>query len=191
MKGFIIFNNRDGSLIYNRYLTNNGILSKDGYKNLCFDQTDPSKIASQFFNLMQMGRVMEEEYKEEFPDDNDPSTRMAFHTGFQSYKSESVDYLLEHHDTYPFTLVLFYDDKDLDEKVMRYLTIRLLDIYIIKKAQILKDNGNIQKDTKSTEDYETAFALILENVSKLFEFHSKTCAGLLGICKVGIHRILF
>ena len=58
---------------------------------------------------------MEEEYKEEFPDDSDPSTAMAFYTGFQSYKSDSVEYLLEHHDKYPLTLVLFYDGRDLEE----------------------------------------------------------------------------
>ena len=36
MKGFVIFNNLDGTLAYSRYFTP-GILSKDGYKNLCFD----------------------------------------------------------------------------------------------------------------------------------------------------------
>ena len=136
---------------------------------------------------MEMNRIMEEEYKEEFPDDKDPSTLLAFRTGFQSYKSDSVDYLLEHHDTYPLTLVLFYDDKDLDESVMRYLTIRLLDIYIIKKLDILKSNGNLQKDTESTTEYETAFALILENVGNLFEFHIYIDIGFLGICKASIH----
>ena len=55
MKGFIILDNSDGSLIYSRYLNNMGILSKEpGYKNLCFDQTDPVKIASQFFSLIKM-----------------------------------------------------------------------------------------------------------------------------------------
>ena len=82
MKGFIILNNKEGSLIYSRYLNPQGILSKDGYKNLCFDQTEPQKIATQLFNLMEMGRLMEEEYKEEFPDDNDPCTHLAFFTGF-------------------------------------------------------------------------------------------------------------
>ena len=47
MKGFIIFNNRDSSLIYSRYMNDKGMLSKEpGYKNLCFDQTEPEKIAA-------------------------------------------------------------------------------------------------------------------------------------------------
>ena len=172
MKGFIILNNKDGSLIYSRYLNPQGILSKDGYKNLCFDQTEPQKIATQFFNLMEMGRLMEEEYKEEFPDDNDPCTHLAFYTGFQSYKSDSVDYLLEHNGELPLTLALFYDSRDMDEQVMRYLAIRLLDIYIVKKADVLENNGNPQKDKESTEEYEAAFPIILENVSKLFEIQA-------------------
>ena len=48
--------------------------------------------------LIEMSRVMEEEYKEEFPEDKDPNTKMAFQIGLQSYSSDSVDYLLEHHD---------------------------------------------------------------------------------------------
>ena len=41
---------------------------------------------------------MEEEYREEFPNDEDPNTEMAFHKGIQSYKSDSIAYLLEHDD---------------------------------------------------------------------------------------------
>ena len=47
MKGFIILNNKNGNLVYNRYFNERGILSKEtGYKNLCFDQQDPLKIAN-------------------------------------------------------------------------------------------------------------------------------------------------
>ena len=164
MKGFVIFNNLDGTLAYSRYFTP-GILSKDGYKNLCFDQQEPAKIASQFFNIMQMGRIMEEEYHEEFPDDNDPCTRLAFLKSLQSYKSESVDYIVEHHDHFPLTIVLFYDERDLEEKITRFLTVRLLDIFCWKKAQLLHANENLKNDQASNDEFENAFALILENVS--------------------------
>ena len=143
MKGFIIFNNKDGNLIYSRYMNNKNILSKEyGYRNLCFDDQDPEKIAAQFFMLIEMGRVVQEEYEEEFPDDNDPNTKMAWKTGLQSYSSNSVDYMLEHHDEYPLTLVLFYDCKDLDEKIMRYMIITLLHIYVVKKEAFLRNGDN-------------------------------------------------
>ena len=46
MKGFIIFNKKDGSLIYSKYFNNKGELSKElGFTNLVFDGQDPTKIA--------------------------------------------------------------------------------------------------------------------------------------------------
>ena len=83
-----------------------------------------------------------------------------------------MDYLLEHNGELPLTLALFYDSRDMDEQVMRYLAIRLLDIYIVKKADILENNGNLQKDKESTEEYEAAFPIILENVSKQYEIQA-------------------
>ena len=40
---------------------------------------------------------------------------------------------MEHHDSFPLTIVLFYDERDLPDKISRYLTSRLLDIYVWKK----------------------------------------------------------
>lgn len=64
-----------------------------------------------------MTELMAEEYKEEYPDllEKDPNTRVAFQSGFTGYKSDSVDYLLEHNDTLPLTLVLFYDVGEFEE----------------------------------------------------------------------------
>ena len=84
-----------------------------------------------------MSEILVEEYKQEFPDDTDPNTRSAFQSGFRSFKSDSLDYLLEHHEAYPLTLVLFYDSRDYDEGIMRYLTIRLLEKYVTKKDKLL------------------------------------------------------
>ena len=36
-------------------------------------------------------------------------------------KSASIDYMLESHEVYPLTLVLFYDSADLDDNLARYL----------------------------------------------------------------------
>jgi len=45
-----------------------------------------------------MTEIMYDEYKEEYPEalKNDPNTRFAFEQGFTSYKSDALDYLLEH-----------------------------------------------------------------------------------------------
>ena len=60
-----------------------------------------------------MSEMMVEEFKTQNPSqvENDVNTIQALKAGFKSYKSESLDYFLEHHDKYPLTLVLFYDSE--------------------------------------------------------------------------------
>lgn len=72
-----------------------------------------------------MTDIMFEEYKEDYPDalEKDPNTVHAFKQGFTSYKSDSLDYILEHHSDLPLTLVLFYNSDHFDESVMRILAI--------------------------------------------------------------------
>ena len=58
-----------GTLLYNKYFTPDGKLSKDdNYDNLVFDKVDPAKVAAQFFALMKMAALMHEEYKDEYPE---------------------------------------------------------------------------------------------------------------------------
>ena len=115
--------------------------------------------------LIEMAKVVQEEYEEEFPDDKDPNTKMAWKTGLQSYSSNSVDYLLEHHDEYPLTLVLFYDSNILDEKIMRYMIITLLHLYVVKKEVFLRSGYDPSSDEASTVAFDLAFPIVLENVS--------------------------
>ena len=123
VKGFIIFNNANGNLCYHRYFNDKGTLSKEaGFRNITFDQADPHKIAAIFFSMSQIANVIVEEYKEEYPEDDDPNTNLAFQQGFQGMKSDSIDYILETHDQYPLTLALFYDSGDLHDEITRYLT---------------------------------------------------------------------
>ena len=77
---------------------------------------------------------MVEEFKSEFPEqyENDVNTKTALKSGFRAYKSESLDYFLEHHDTYPLTIVLFYDCEIFDEKIMKNLTLKILDVFVYK-----------------------------------------------------------
>ena len=52
IKGFIIFNNANGSLCYNKYFNDKGTLSKEvSFKNITFDQQDPHKIAAIFYSM--------------------------------------------------------------------------------------------------------------------------------------------
>lgn len=43
---------------------------------------------------------MVEEFKTEYPEqwESDVNTKMGLKSGFRSYKSENLDYFLEHHD---------------------------------------------------------------------------------------------
>jgi len=86
-------------------------------------------------------------------------------------KSDSVDYMLESHDEHPLTVAFFYDSKDLDDSICRYLCNRILDIYVLKKEKILAQGGNLQglaSNKSSTVAFESALPFILENV--LIEF---------------------
>ena len=91
-----------------------------------------------------MAEVCVDEYENDYPGqiESDVNARNAFKQGFRSFKSDSVDYLLEHHDDYPLTLVLFYDSGSQDEAITGILAGKLLDIFIIKHEKKLKKNAN-------------------------------------------------
>lgn len=74
-------------------------------------------IAKQFYQLLRMTEIMADEYKEEYPEEfeTDQNTKMAFLESFTSYKSDSVDYILEHDREWSGTLVLFYDEGQYEE----------------------------------------------------------------------------
>ncbi len=64
-------------------------------------------------------------------------------------------------------MALFYDSADMDDELCRYMCNRILDIYVIKKEKILS-SGNLQglaSNKPSTQAFESALPLILENVS--------------------------
>ena len=56
------------------------MLSKEaGFKNITFDGADPHKIAQIFCSMRQIANVIEQEYREEYPEDaDDPNSNMAF-----------------------------------------------------------------------------------------------------------------
>lgn len=100
-----------------------------------------------------MADMMVEEFKAEHPDqyENDVNTKSALNTGFKSYKSDSVDYFLEHHETFPLTLVLFYDSGMFDEGIMRGLTQKLLDVFVYKYEKKL-EKGNFNFKANNSDD---------------------------------------
>ena len=123
------------------------------------------------YSMRSLATMMADEYKEEYPDESDPSTNLAFMQGYQGMKSDSIDYYLHSDQTYPLTIALFYDSRDLDDEIIAYLATRLLDIYILKKEKILKKGGNLQalfRNTATTQAYEASLPLIFENVSLVF-----------------------
>ena len=111
---------------------------------------------------------MIEEYKDEYPEEieKDTNTKLAFMQNFQSYNSDSIDYLLEHHSEYPITMVLFYDSRDYDEPIMRVLAVRLFDIFCDKNEKKFKKE-EFKVGRRALSGFESALPLILENVSNL------------------------
>mmetsp|Transcript_40794 Transcript_40794/g.39388 ORF Transcript_40794/g.39388 Transcript_40794/m.39388 type:complete len:87 (+) Transcript_40794:156-416(+) len=81
-----------------------------------------------------MADMMVEEFKLEFEDQfqNDVNTKMSLSAGFKSFKSESVDYFLDHHEQFPLTIVLFYDSDLFNDSVMRNMTSKILDVFVYK-----------------------------------------------------------
>jgi hypothetical protein len=73
---------------------------------------------------------MAEEYKEEYPDDVDPFTKLAFDEGFTGMKSDSCDYCLHHHEEFPLSIVVFYDTREMEEAITRYFAERTMDIFV-------------------------------------------------------------
>ena len=66
-------------------------------------------------------------------------------SGFKAYKSESIDYFLDHHEQFPLTIVLFYDSEQLNENAMRIMTGKILDIFVYKyEKKFQKGNFNIR-----------------------------------------------
>jgi len=89
---------------------------------------------------------------------------MNLKSGFRAYKSESVDYFLEHHDQFPLTVVLFYDSELLHENVMRSLTLKILDVFVYKyEKKFLKGNFNIRGTGQQGHSFEQALSLIYED----------------------------
>ena len=142
-------------------------LSKDdNYDNLVFDKQDPAKIASQFFALIKMTELMYEEYRDEYPEalERDLNAKTAFDQGFTSFKSDSVDYLLEHNKEFSCSLVLFYSQCETQEQIMRILAFKLIEVFCIKNEKKLREQvPNLGVAAQQTMD--NAIPIILEDVS--------------------------
>jgi hypothetical protein len=156
-------------LLYSKIFHPEQKLSKDdNYDNLVFDKQDPAKIASQFFALIKMTDLMYEEYRDEYPEalERDSNAKTAFDLGFTSYKSDSVDYLLEHNKELSCSLVLFYSQAETQEQIMRILAFKLMEVFCIKNEKKLKDQvQSLSISDKQTMD--NAIPIILEDVSDL------------------------
>lgn len=115
-----------------------------------------------------MTDLMYEEYRDEYPEalERDSNAKTAFDLGFTSYKSDSVDYLLEHNKELSCSLVLFYSQAETQEQIMRILAFKLMEVFCIKNEKKLKDQvQSLSISDKQTMD--NAIPIILEDVSDL------------------------
>ena len=125
-------------------------------------------MAIKFHALMQITKLMAEEYKEMYPEryQYDPNTKIAFRDGFTEMKSDSTDYILEHCAHYPLTLVLFYDSDIYLDTIMKGLAINILDVFLHKKESFFAQ-GIYQDLTPKHQNYEQ---IILEEHERNFDF---------------------
>jgi hypothetical protein len=123
-----------------------------------------------------MTELMIEEYKNEHADpsviENDVNVRMSLKSGFRAFKSESMDYFLEHHETFPLTIVFFYDSDQMQDSIMRSLTVKILDVFVYKfekKFQkgnftVARGGGTGAQSGGINQSFEQALTVIYEDV---------------------------
>jgi hypothetical protein len=148
MKGFIIFNNASGALVFSRLYEEKLTKVPDHQSATLDNSADPLALAAHFFALIKMTELMVEEYKAEVGGDAaldlDVNTRMCVKSGFRGMRSENLDYCLEHHDAYPLTAVLFYDGDLVAEQIMKSLASKILEVFVYKyEKKLQKGNYNI------------------------------------------------
>jgi len=57
---------------------------------------------------------------------------MALKNGLESFKSDSLDFILQHQALYPLTIVLFYDSTIYLEAIIESLASKILDVFLFK-----------------------------------------------------------
>jgi hypothetical protein len=92
---------------------------------------------------------------------------MNLKMGFKAYKSESIDYFLEHHDVFPLTLVLFYDADLMNEGIMRSLSMKIMEVFVYKyEKKFNKGNFNVRgggSGNPSGSTFDSALSLVYED----------------------------
>lgn len=105
--------------------------------NTYFDGQDPQDIVNKFHTIMKITAVMAEEFKEMYPRSVDSEVKSAFKSGLEGFKSDGVDFILEHSCEYPTTIVVFYDEHLCKESIMVSLAQKLMDVFIYKHKREL------------------------------------------------------
>lgn len=102
--------------------------------NDTIDNQSPQDLANHFFTIMQIAKMMGDEYREMYPKDfyNDASTKLAFRDGLTQMSSDSSDNIMEHCAQFPITLILFYDSDIYLPSIMKSLAIKILEVFIFK-----------------------------------------------------------
>jgi hypothetical protein len=84
--------------------------------------------------------MMGDEFKEMYPHHaDDPEVKMALKNGLEGFKSDALDFIIDHSTDFPLAIVLFYDSRIFIESIMQSLSTKLLDVFIYKyKAHLEK-----------------------------------------------------
>ena len=117
-----------------------------------------------------MTEIMVEEFKTEYGEqlESDVNAKQSLKSGFRAYRSENMDYFLEHHDQFPLTIVLFYDAERFKDSVMRSLTVKILDVFVYKyEKKFTKGNFNVRGYTGGS-NMEGSINLRLSRLSVLY-----------------------
>lgn len=92
------------------------------YFNTQFDGQDPQDLALKFLTIINITNLIGDEFKEMYPNQAaSTEVKLALKNGLEGFKSEGIDFILEHSIDFPITCVVFYDSKIYIEQVMQNL----------------------------------------------------------------------
>jgi hypothetical protein len=103
-------------------------------------------------------------YPHQFEQDAD--LKLAFHHGLEGFKSDSLDFVMEHAAHFPLTLVLFYDSQIYLTKIMESLATKILDIFLFKYED--QFTNDVYKDFTPTNP--NSYQIYVEDKYQKFDF---------------------
>ena len=127
------------------------------FENNSIDGQDPQDLALKYHAIMRITNMISDEYKEMYASsyNKDIGTQMNMKEGFQGFKSDSSDCVLDHCAHFPMTIVLFYDENIYLTSIMKSLASKILDVFRYKFEQRLlaREFRNFSDDNKNYNQF--------------------------------------